>query len=233
MKRIILLVLFCTISCKETSGQEIKKNTSEYNQDYTSLKEEILDKRIDFLKSYVSAGNAKKDSIIKLSRDYIFEKITSDIFNQWYGTQWNFYGQTKIPRHGKIACGYFVTTVLSDAGFNIPGDEWAKLASETFIVRLTKNVKRFQGKPVGDVITYLKTKGNGLYMVGLDCHTGFVYVKDGEARFVHSNYYEPEIGVMSQDLDSSNPLKASKYRILGRLLDDEMIKNWILNKEYK
>ncbi len=61
-----------------------------------------------------------KDSVIKLSRDYIFDKIANEIFVYWFGTPSNFYGQTRIPRQGTIACGYFVTGVLSDAGFNFP-----------------------------------------------------------------------------------------------------------------
>ena len=79
----------------------------------------------------------------------------------------------------------------------------------------------------------MKERGNGLYIVGLDCHVGFIYVKDNDIKFVHSNYYRPATGVMSEDFETNNPLNASKYRVLGKLLDDKMIENWIRNTRYE
>ena len=51
-------------------------------------------------------------------------------------------------------------------------------------------------------------------------------------KFVHSNYYHPEIGVMSEAINSENPLKHSKYIVIGKLLSDEMIVSWINNITY-
>ena len=83
------------------------------------------------------------------------------------------------------------------------------------------------------VDTYIKKSGNGLYVVGLDCHVGFVCNSNDSITFVHSSYYEPEIGVMSQKLDSQNPLKDSKYRVFGKIMDDTMIEAWILGKKFQ
>jgi hypothetical protein len=44
---------------------------------------------------------------------------------------------------------------------------------------------------------------------------------------VYSNYYNPDVGVMSQDLNSYNPLSNSSYRVVGKILGDEMMVNWI------
>jgi hypothetical protein len=202
-------------------------------QNYDSLKQEIIAQREIFKKDYLAANGREKDSIVALSRDYLFGKITNDIFAQWYGTPWSFYGNTRIPKTESIACGYFVTTALSDAGFNIPRTAWAQLASETFIVKMTGDLKRFSNKPINDVAGYVKKRGNGLYIVGLDCHVGFIYVNGDEVKFVHSSYYHPEIGVMAEDFNTKNPLKASKYRILGKLLDDDMMQKWMVNSRYQ
>ncbi len=158
--------------------------------------------------------------------------ITTDIFNCWYGTPWDFNGQTRTPQQGSIACGYFVTGVLYDAGLNIPRVNWAQQASEVFITKMSNDIKRFSNVSVEEVKLYLKKKGNGLYIVGLDKHVGFVFVKGEEIKFVHSNYYQRDIGVMSEELDSENPLKDSNYRVIGKIIDDAMVENWILNLKY-
>jgi hypothetical protein len=56
---------------------------------------------------------------------------------------------------------------------------------------------------------------------------GFIVVRSGQARFVHSSYYHPEVGVMSEPLEGNNPLANSHYRIVGSLLDDPMMIKWI------
>ena len=73
---------------------------------------------------------------------------------------------------------------------------------------------------------------DGLYLVGLDCHVGFICVKNNDITFVHSNYYQKEIGVMAERLNTKNPLRDSKYRIIGKLLGDEMIEHWITGRAY-
>jgi hypothetical protein len=37
---------------------------------------------------------------------------------------------------------------------------------------------------------------------------------------------------MSEDLAGWNPLNDSKYRVVGRILDKEMVRKWILNEKY-
>lgn len=74
--------------------------------------------------------------------------------------------------------------------------------------------------------------GDGLYLVGLDCHVGFIIVKDETIKFVHSNYYQPEIGVMSEGIISENPLNDSRYRVIGKLLSDKMMIKWINETAY-
>jgi hypothetical protein len=85
---------------------------------------------------------------------------------------------------------------------------------------------------MADVVSYIRTKGEGLYIVGLDCHVGYIYYRNGKMSFVHANYYRPKIGVMSELLIGYNPLNDSKYRVIGKIFDKEMVRNWILNTPY-
>ncbi|NOG45833.1 MAG: hypothetical protein HND50_11395 [Calditrichaeota bacterium] len=189
--------------------------------------------REEIKKLYTISDSTTKDSIVNQARKFLIKTIASDIFPFWYGTEWDFNGATRIPGQGKIACGYFVTNILTDVGFNIPRVQWAQSASEVFIKKLAKNnIKRFSNRPISEVEKHLQDAGDGLYLVGLDSHVGFIIVKNNKTSFVHSNYYQPEIGVMSEKLNTDNPLKDSDYRVIGKLMSDEMIVNWILNTEY-
>ena len=199
---------------------------------YNEMLLEINKTRSNFYAAYENASSMQKDSVIASARTYLLSKITSDIFPQWYGTPWDFYGTTRIPGQGKIACGYFVTTVLQDAGFNIPRNEWAKLPSEVFIRKLSPDAHRFSSKTMGEIKRYFLRSSDGLYLAGLDNHVGFVWVQNNEIKFIHSNYYQPEIGVMSQDIDSDNPFFRSNYRVIGKLFSDEMIIKWISNSVF-
>ncbi|WP_298539465.1 hypothetical protein [uncultured Aquimarina sp.] len=217
---LILLVLFV---CNMYAQQK----------EYTTTLQEIEIIRKNANTSYNRANAAEKDSIITTTRVYIFKTLVDTIFPYWYGTPWDFNGHTKIPGEGKIACGYFVTTTLQDIGFNIPRYKWAQSASEVFIKKLAKQqIKRFTNKPLTTIEDFLLNSGDGLYLVGLDDHTGFISVDNKKTRFIHASYYKPEIGVMAEALDSENPLKYSKYRVIGKLLSDTMVRNWINGIRY-
>jgi hypothetical protein len=74
---------------------------------------------------------------------------------------------------------------------------------------------------------WLRAQGEGLYAVGLDNHVGFNRVTGTGALFIHSNYYQREIGVMAEPLEGPNPLADSHYRYIGKLLGDDMVRRWL------
>ncbi len=215
------------------SSVDCEVEVPEVLQTYDELKAEVEADRKRFAAAYAGAGISERDSIIDTARNYLFDIITSDFFAQWYGTEWDFNGTTHTPRMGKIACGYFITTLLEDAGFRIPRTFWAQQASEYYITRMTSDVKRFSNKPLVEVARYFDGREDGLYIVGLDNHVGFVVKKDSCLRFVHASYYDPKTGVQSEKLNSDNPLAVSSYRVAGRILDDEMIQKWLTEEKWE
>ena len=203
------------------------------DSDYTDLIWKIQFRRNAFQESYHSSDGAHKMAIVHEARNFLLESISKDIFEYWYGTRWDFNGTTRIPGQGSIACGYFVTHTLTDAGFNIPRIRWAQSASEVFIKELAPHdLKRFSYRPITEVESYLQETGDGLYLVGLDSHVGYILVDDGRIEFIHSNYYQADIGVMSEDIHSENALNHSGYRVIGKLFSDEMVVHWINNTPY-
>lgn len=199
---------------------------------YEDLLSSVAKERAIFEKEYKQADEAERAGIEEKASSYLLEKITHDFFNQWYGTEWDFNGTTRTPRKGKIACGYFITTILSDAGFKIPRVKWAQQASEYYITRMTSDVKRFSNRTPEYMKDYFLKQPDGLYVAGLDSHVGFVYKSGDELTFTHASYYDPEIGVQTESLDGDNPFAKSAYRVVGRILGKDMIRKWILGESW-
>lgn len=154
--------------------------------------------------------------------------MVNKIFPYWYGTPWNFNGTTQKPNEGKIACGYFVTTTIEDMGFPINRIKLAQSASEEMIKSLVskENITRFSGISMEDFEKKIIKKGNGLYIIGLDNHTGFVLVSNEGNYFIHSNGYFPQ-EVMKEKLSDSKIIAKSKYRVVGKIsADKKFLNNW-------
>lgn len=246
-KVIILLIYFafpffisCTKQSNETQAKDALSSIEEEikeekegpsTQTYDELKAEIKASRNKFKETYTTANQQQKDSIILAAQRYVLDKY-DQMFKAWYATPWTFEGHTSVPRQGTIACGYFVTTTMQDMGFNIPRFYWAQQAADYMTQKLSTDIKRFYNVPMSDVVKHIETKGEGLYLVGLDCHVGYIYYHNSKMNFVHSNYYKKSIGVMSEPLIGRNPLNDSKFKVIGKIMDKEMISNWISNKKY-
>jgi hypothetical protein len=73
----------------------------------------------------------------------------------------------------------------------------------------------------------LQQFGKGVYILGLDYHTGFV-VNDGKENwFIHSNYIR-RIGVVKETVMNSAALRSSKTRWLISLTNDkQFLYRWL------
>ena len=180
-----------------------------------------------------TASSVQKAEVMAQARTLVSRSIYTEIFPSWYGTAWDFNGTTEVPQQGKIACGYFVTTVLRDAGWKVQRARLAQQASENIILSLTTDayVKRFRRVAIGDFVNAVKKWGAGIYVVGLDIHTGFIVNTGDEVYFIHSSYVEPYT-VVRERATESKILAASNYRVLGKITaDDLFIEKWLLNTE--
>jgi hypothetical protein len=157
--------------------------------------------------------------------------VTNTIAPAWLGTKWDFNGITEVPKQGKIACGYFVTTVLRDAGLPIARVKLAQCASEEMVTTLVqdKYVKRFSNIAMDSFMAYLKLNGFGLYVIGLDNHTGFIFNDGLDIWFLHSSIVGTR-DVQKEKAVGSTILKNSKYRIIGKISADEnVLEKWLDN----
>lgn len=196
--------------------------------DYAGLKARIAGQRVDLAARHATADAAGKAHVVQEAREHLLQVLADSVFPAWYGTPWDFNGTTRTPGLGKIACGYFVTTVLQDLGFVLPRVKWAQLAAEPMIRRMAPRARSFSHASPEEVERWVRNQGEGLYAAGLDAHVGFVLVRADSVRFIHSGMVRAQEGVVSEALDAPlNPFAWSRYRVVGRLLDDAMITAWL------
>ena len=215
----------------EVTKEIIEQKRKDYQVNLTEL-DEYRKKQAE---RYRVADATAKAVILTETRKHLEAELLQDIFPAWYGTDWAFHGTSTKPGEGAIACGYFVSTCLFHAGFKVERVKLAQQASQKIIETLMAKKDRdilAGGKPMEKVREYLKNEGDGIYIVGLDSHVGFISVSGEDMTFIHSSYYEPDSFVKSEKIDSKNPLSDSQYRVFGKMLSDEMMVGWLTGREY-
>ena len=95
----------------------------------------------------------------------------------------------------------------------------AQMSSEDMInsLCLKTNITRYANEAIPSFIEKMKAKGVGLYIVGLDFHTGFILNDGQEVYFVHSNYAGKKV-VMSETANESGVLATSKTKVIGKII---------------
>ena len=194
--------------------------------DYKNLLSEIEAQQTTLKKEYATAKTeTEKEKILKKATKQ-FESNFEEVCKYWYGTKWSYSGTTQVPGKGKIACGYFVTTILRDLGYPIDRIKMAQAASET-LIRTTvdkKFIKVRVKKKFGDFMEEVEEMGDGIYILGLDTHVGFLFVDGNSTHFIHSSNSLLK-GVRNQRAFSSSTIRKSEYRVVGKL----QIEKWLEN----
>jgi hypothetical protein len=173
-------------------------------------------------------GWKERAAVLESARRELLAALTGKLIPAWFGTRWAFYGTSETPGEGTIACGYFVTTVLRDAGLRIERVKLAQQASERIVQTLVpkQRIVRFSNLRPAEVVAALRAReGEGLYVVGLDYHVGFLHLGPDEARFCHSAFLEP-VAVLCEPAAESAGL-VSGYTVAGKLLSESMLEAWL------
>ena len=174
-------------------------------------------------------SDSARQSVIAEAGRYISDTIHHRLMPHWIGTPWDFHGTSEVPGEGEIACGYFITTLLRDAGFRIQRYRLAQQGAEIIVKKLVsgENIRRYSWASLNDFVSEIGDWGAGVYVVGLDFHVGFV-INDGRGiYFAHSSYIHPA-QVVCEPARESAALRRTEYRIAGRLTSDTLlIKRWI------
>lgn len=152
--------------------------------------------------------------------------LLNDIIPHWYGTEWDFNGYTSVPNKGVIACGYFVSTTLEHVGIKINRYHLAQQAglNEAKSLALSEdNYRTIWG--LDSLETIMKRDyEDGLYFVGLDNHVGYLYMKNKELYFIHSNYIEDK--VMLEKAIYAPAFQSNIYVIAELSTNELLLERW-------
>lgn len=230
---IVILLTQCAAddnshSMPSNSDHAVEADTVAMKADYDSLKHALLEKRKYWKEQYNNCGDDMKEAFLDSIGIQLHALLVDSVFPCWYGTTWDFNGYTDIPRNGLVACGYFVSTPLKHAGFNLNRYKVAQQYSHSIVNTLCNQIKKVQG--YNKVKDYLTQCEPGLYIVGLDNHVGYISVEQQGVYFVHSSYVDPGC-VLREHIDESAVFQYSKQFVVGSFTgNNSVILKWLNNE---
>jgi hypothetical protein len=196
---------------------------------YRVLTEDLERWRKNLAERYRKAKTAEERAGVEGEARAVLEQALPAMMRCWLGTPWDFNGTAKGPGEGKIACGYFVATVLKDAGFQVDRYQLAQQPSgnilHTFLAKEATTLTVGQDYQV--FATDLEKREPGVYIVGLDTHVGFIIVAGQTLNFIHSSGSQPWC-VVDENRNNAGVLQRSSWRMLGNLTADPgVLKRWL------
>lgn len=237
----VILLLLIFINCKPFAKEKnnkpidaIKKGLENNVQQLFSNNtppeidiEDHIKKYNELKKRILNYKKHHKNSVNTIVSKEMSKLLIDSIFPYWMGTKWDFNGYTETPLKGVVACGYFVSTTIRDVGIKINRFKTAQKGATAIINSLCdkKSVKRLSS--IQKLETYMKTQNDyELIIVGLDFHIGFLFNKNSQTYFAHSNYIGAQ-GVVIEPILESEALLSSNSFVLGNFsTSSKMLLNW-------
>lgn len=196
----------------------------------TSVSYDSLLVGIQAKKTQLKKAVANESISIDSVGNYFAHLMVKEIFPYWKGTPWDFNGHTDIPQKDQIACGYFVSTPLKHVGFKLNRYKLAQQASSNIVksLALINKVHFYNLSSKDEMIDeIIKNFKDGLYVVGLSNHVGFLYLQDEELYFIHSNYAEP-FGVVAEIASESGPFTYSGVYYIAPISNNrDLMRKWL------
>ena len=189
-----------------------------------------VNRRRQALNTAYEAGRITLDSV----RQAFTAILLDDIIPYWYGTDWSFEGHTTLPRSGQIACGYFVSTTLLDAGVRLNRFRLAQQSPEVEAKMLNFGKEApilHSDSPYTAAAALEKQLQEGLYFIGLGSgHVGYLLKRNGQLTAIHSNYVTPS-EVVAQPIMESVYVGFGTFYLANITWNDQLLKYWLAGSE--
>jgi len=241
--------------------------------DYDGLKEKTQEERGKFLQRYQQARGFERIRVIRQAEKYLAQQIIDHYIPAWYGVPWNIVGgkeddETKKqfwaraaiirksqkiedPNHPQVQtnCSLFLTTTLKHTGVKVARYKLAQQLSADIIRSLVpkKNIRWLGNRPLNKFIADAKSMGQGLYIIGLDNHTGYLVNGTPKSQtgqrlppdlyFCHADYGNTPQIVRCEKASVSPTLAGSKCKVIGKIfsLDNQktnpnLVQKWLYQK---
>ena len=211
-------------------------DTLQERKNYAKILKDLKIKQAIYSTQYKKSLPEKRQQWRDKVSKMLYQDITHKILPYWNETEWDFNGVSYVPAQGNIACGYFVATILQQAGIVLNRQKMGQSSSRDLVYALcdTSTVKTFRKKNFVQFWDYLSQKAPmGLYIVGLDKHTGLISKEADRIVFIHSR--KPRLGgVIFEDAGKSLTLQNSGIQVIGNVLDNQpLLHKWLENEDQK
>lgn len=202
---------------------------------YEILCDQLARWRGELAARHRSASDSVARAAIEDEARILLEHMLPALMRCWLGTKWDFNGTAAKPGQGKIACGYFVSTVLRDAGLDVNRFRLAQQASshiiETFLDK--DDCTLVLGQDYELFVEEMSQRPPGVYLCGLDTHVAFLVNRSDGFRFIHSSGSAPW-AVVDESPEQAGVLQRSQWRMLGNLTADRgFIRTWLGGSKIK
>lgn len=197
----------------------------------------IASEREKLAARYEQASAAEQAKLRAEARRLLEDTIIEAVFPAWLGMPWGMGSDsTATPPHEpgmKVGCSYFVTSVLLSVGVELENRFTFAQAPAIHIQRSLApdqaSLHRYFSIPAEQLRDRIAALGDGLYIIGLDTHLGFVVVRAGEVRFVHARYtgarvVSDELLVESVAIANSRP---KGYFVTPLFQDGRLVDLWL------
>ncbi len=212
----ILVIIRCSFSYELLTFPD----TTPYEQ-----KKQLLRQKHTELSTLYDREEISIDSVGKA-----FEiMMVNELIPYWYGLPWEFHGHSNSPDSGTVACGYFVSTTLKHLGVNVNRYRLAQQSAKNEIKSLLGTNGKIHYFQNSDSVEekMMETLSDGLYVVGLDFHVGFILKKEKELYFIHSNYRFPAMVIFESVTDSDTFHESKSFYIGGISKSTWFMKRWL------
>jgi hypothetical protein len=205
---------------------------------YNVLLDQVAAHRGELGGRYASArGPRARAAIRDEARRFIVDTLVSHVFPAWMGmpSGGGPEATASLPHQPGmyISCSYFLTAALQNAGLVLESRARFAQAPAAWIERALLppggQIHRYGNLSPEELEQRLVALGDGLYVVGLNIHVGFIVVAGGHASFVHSSYTPPGT-VVNEPVVSSMAIALSQrkgYWVSPLFQDDRIIEMWL------
>jgi len=182
-------------------------------------------------------SGAAREEVRAEARAYVLAAMRDVVFPAWMGMSWGLGpNSTPLRPHAagtEIACGYFVSSVLENVGLRL-GTRFTyaqapALYAQRSLAPDKEDLHRFFSIPGDALARRIAALGEGIYVIGLNNHIGFVDVHGGQVNVVHASYTGAQV-VTSEPLATAEVIdnsRAAGYFVTPLFQDDRLIDRWL------
>lgn len=187
-----------------------------------------------------AAGDAERAAIRRRARRIALAALDREVFPAWMGTPWGMGPDSLATEphqpHHRVGCSAFVVAALEDIGLRFARRTEFVRAPALYIQQslapASRDLHRYSNIAPDLFAEKVRSLGDGLYLIGLRNHIGFIRVAGGRAEMIHagasgSKTVQREPLAIAPSVIASRP---SGYFVTPVLADDRLVDYWLLGR---